>query len=422
MKITDIKTALLGHNIVMRIVTDQGIDGYSEFENTKEEYIDAILPFYKPLILGCDPTDVGGIMWRIRRAGAFKPWGAVVSAIEMACWDIAGKNAGVPVYKLLGGKIRDKVRVYNGSFKTEYMKAHKQDQNDDLRAWQYEKFDTPEQVGESMLALSERPEGFTISKMAFGWHAGLNFFKRMGLEEFAYNTYVRPDGNGRANPGSLLTERAFAAMVEYVDRLKAVTKDKIGIALDCGPGMTVPDAKRFAKAMEPYHLLWIEDTIAGDYTPWTMANAYRELTTSTTTPIHTGEQIYLRENFRELIEGQCVNIVGPDPADVGGIAELKWIAEYADLHGILMAPHGTFDGIFGMAALTQVCCTMPSNFIAYEFPSGSPDWWYDIVEGLPENYLKDGHVQVWDKPGIGVEFNIPKAEKYLLPKDKDFFR
>ena len=72
MKITDVKTALIGHNIVLRIVTDKGIDGYSEFENTKEAYIDALLPFFKPLILGCDPTDVGGIMWRIRRAGAFR--------------------------------------------------------------------------------------------------------------------------------------------------------------------------------------------------------------------------------------------------------------------------------------------------------------------------------------------------------------
>jgi L-alanine-DL-glutamate epimerase-like enolase superfamily enzyme len=87
-----------------------------------------------------------------------------------------------------------------------------------------------------------------------------------------------------------------------------------------------------------------------------------------------------------------------------------------------MAPHGTFDGIFGMAALTQVCATMPQNYIAYEYPAGNPEWWYDIVDGLPDNFLRDGHVQVWDRPGIGVEFNIPKAEKYLRPEDKDFFR
>ena len=125
--------------------------------------------------------------------------------------------------------------------------------------------------------------------------------------------------------------------------------------------MCPTDALKFAKAVEPYNLLWVEDMIAGDYTPYTMASVYRDLTMRTSTPIHTGEQIYLKENYKELIEGQCVNVVGPDPADCGGIAELKWIAEYADIHGIQMAPHGTFDGVFGMAALTQVCATMPTT-------------------------------------------------------------
>ena len=420
MKITNIKQALIGHNIVLRVVTDKGIDGYSEIENTKEGYIGNVIPYFSSLVMGLDPTDVSYVMAALKRAGAFKPWGSVVSAIEMACWDIAGKEAGVPVYKLLGGKVRDRVRVYNGSFKTEYMLAHKSSPDDDLRGWQYEKMDSPEAIGESMLALAERPEGFTISKMAFGWHAG-NFWKQFGLDEFAYNTYPPINGRARTNRGSMLTERGFDALVEYVDRLKAVIGNKIGLALDCGPGFCPVDALRFAKAVEPYHLLWLEDMIAGDYTPYTMAHVYRDITMQTSTPIHTGEQIYLRENYRELIEGQCVNVVGPDPADCGGIAELKWIAEYADIHGIHMAPHGTFDGVFGMAALTQVCCTMPQNYIAYEYPAGNPEWWYDIVEGLPNNFLHDGHVWVWDKPGIGVEFNIPKAQKYLRPEDKDFF-
>ena len=123
--------------------------------------------------------------------------------------------------------------------------------------------------------------------------------------------------------------------------MKEVTGDKIGLALDCGPGWTVPDAIRLAKAMEHLNLMWLEDLITGDYTPYVLADLYRDLTMSTSTPIHTGEQIYLRQNFKELFEKRAINIVGPDPADVGGIAELKWVAEYADLHGILMAPHGT---------------------------------------------------------------------------------
>jgi L-alanine-DL-glutamate epimerase-like enolase superfamily enzyme len=141
----------------------------------------------------------------------------------------------------------------------------------------------------------------------------------------------------------------------------------------------------------------------------------------TSVPIHTGEQIYLRQNFRELIETQAVNIIGPDPADVGGLAELKWIAEFADLHGILMAPHGVLDGVLGLAALVQVAATLPDNYIAFEYPVGQPDWWYDIVDGLPNPIVRDGHIEVWDRPGMGVDLVPEAAQKYLAPEDANFF-
>jgi L-alanine-DL-glutamate epimerase-like enolase superfamily enzyme len=181
------------------------------------------------------------------------------------------------------------------------------------------------------------------------------------------------------------------------------------------------DAIRLAKALEPFNLLWLEDCLTGDYTPYVMADLYKELTRSTTTPIHTGEQIYLRQNFRELIEQNSVRVVGPDIADVGGLAEIKWIAEYADLHGIQMAPHGIFDGLFGMAAQVQVGATMPDNFIAFEYSIGNPAWWNDIVEGLPDPIVKDGLIEVWDRPGLGVDFKVDAAKTHLKDEDKNFF-
>jgi len=113
--------------------------------------------------------------------------------------------------------------------------------------------------------------------------------------------------------------------------------------------------------------------------------------------------------------------VGPDPLDVGGLAEIKWIAEYADLHGILMAPHGVIDGVFGLAGLVQVAATMPSNYVAFEYPMAQPAWWYDIVTGLPNPIVKDGLIDVWDRPGLGVEFIVDKARQYLPAGDEDFF-
>lgn len=395
MKITDLKCAIIGQNPVVRIVTDEGVDGYGEAENSKP-YLKPHVLFYKQYLLGEDPTDVARVMLKIRRMGSFKPWGSAVSAIEMALWDIAGKAAGRPVYKLLGGKVRDKVRCYNGGIRFPMHGS------------------SPEDYAENMQKMKDSPEHFGFIKQ------GVAFHSRM-IADIPDMTY----GETRSGPPHAnrapLTEKGLKHIVACVEAMKDVLGDEVGLALDCGPGFMVPDAIRLAKALEPLNVMWLEDTITGDYTPYVMADVYRELTRATTTPIHTGEQIYLRENFRELIETHAVDVIGPDPADIGGIAELKWVAEYADLHGILMAPHGVFDGIIGLAAHVQVAATLPPNFIGFEYPVARPDWWYDIMEGLPNPIVKDSLIDVWDTPGLGVTFNIDKAVGHLNDEDKDFF-
>jgi L-alanine-DL-glutamate epimerase-like enolase superfamily enzyme len=100
---------------------------------------------------------------------------------------------------------------------------------------------------------------------------------------------------------------------------------------------------------------------------------------------------------------------------------LKWVAEYADLHGILIAPHGTGNGVLGLAALIQVCATLPGNFIAFEYPVGKPVWWYQIVDGLPHPIVQDGFVDVLDRPGMGVDLIPEAAARYLSEEDRGFF-
>ncbi|MDP9362793.1 MAG: mandelate racemase/muconate lactonizing enzyme family protein [Chloroflexota bacterium] len=397
MKITDLKCAVIGENPVVRIVTDEGISGYGEVEAYKP-YLKPFVLHLKSALLGQDPTDVERVMLRIRQRGGFKPWGAAVSAIEMALWDVAGKAVGLPVYKLLGGKVRDRVRVYNGAVR--------------FPMTGYE----PVDFAENVARMKASPQGFSIIKQGIGFHSPM----KAELPGFFYGEPETSPFHGQLVRG-LLTERGLDHVVACVAAMKEALGSDVGLALDCGPGWTVPDAIRFAKAVEGMHLLWLEDLITGDYVPWVAADVYREVTRASTTPIHTGEQIYLRHNFKELIEGHAVNVVGPDPCDVGGIAELKWIAEYADLHGILMAPHGTGNGLLGLAALVQVCATLPSNFVAFEYPVGRPAWWYDIVEGLPDPIVRDGFVEVWDRPGMGVEFNVEAAKVHLTPVDADFF-
>jgi L-alanine-DL-glutamate epimerase-like enolase superfamily enzyme len=396
-KITDLKCAIIGQNPVVRIVTDEGLVGYGQAEANKPFLKPYILDF-KPALLGQDPTDVERVMLRIRQRGAFKPYGSAVSAIEMALWDLAGKAAGVPVYKLLGGKVRDKVRVYNGAVRE--------------RMTSFE----PEDYAEHVRKMLAAPEGFTIVKEAIAYHGQLfNEHPEFVLGEMHDGPYRNWASRGP------ITEKGLKHIIACVEAMKAVTGDAVGLALDCGPGWTVPDAIRLARALEPLNVMWLEDLLTGDYIPYVNADLYRDVTRATSTPIHTGEQIYLRQNFKELIETHAVNIVGPDPADVGGIAELKWIAEYADLHGILMAPHGTGDGLLGLAALVQVSATMPNNYIAFEYPTGKPSWWYDIVEGLPDPIVEKSMITVWDRPGMGVDLIPEKAQQYLREEDRDFF-
>jgi L-alanine-DL-glutamate epimerase-like enolase superfamily enzyme len=395
-KITDLRCAIIGQNPVVRIVTDQGVSGYGEAESTKP-YLKPMVLFYKNYLLGEDPTDVGRVMLKIRRLGAFKPWGSAVSAIEIALWDIAGQVAGVPVYKLLGGKMRDRVRAYNGAVRFPMTGQ------------------MPQDYAENMAKMKEAKEGFTLIKQAVGFHnpAMMRAIPNMWYDE--------PRTGASHSDRGLMTERGMKHVIACVEAMKKVLGDEIGLALDCGPGWTVKDAITFARAIEPLHITWLEDIITGDYTPYPNAELFREVTQSTSVPIHTGEEIYLRENFKDLIEKQAVNVIGPDPEDVGGIAELKWIAEYADLHGILVAPHGVFDGLIGLAAHVHMCASLPQNYIAFEYPIGQPDWWNEIIDGLPNPIMKRGFIDVWDRPGLGVTFRVPAAKAHLADEDRNFF-
>ena len=395
MKITDVKCAIIGGSPIVRITTDGGIDGLGQAEWAKP-YLQPHVLFYRDYVVGEDPTDVERVMSRIRRLGSFKPWGAAVSAIEVALWDIAGKAANLPVHKLLGGKVRDKVRVYNGGVRFP-LEGH-----------------SPAHYADNMARMKEAGEGFSIIKQGIAFHGEM----ADAVPGFYY---------GEAQPGvrflqgGPLTKRGLKHIVACVEAMVDVLGDEVGLALDCGPGFTVPDAIRLAKALEPLNIMWLEDMITGDYTPYVLADLYREVTRSTSTPIHTGEQIYLRQNFKDLFEQKAVNVVGPDPLDVGGIAETKWIAEYADLHGVLIAPHGIADGLIGLAAHVHLAATLPRNYIAFEYPTGTPEWWYDIIEGLPDPIVQDSFIKVWDAPGLGIRFNTKAAKKHLAEEDGGFF-
>ena len=398
MKITDIKCAVIANSPVIRITTDEGITGWSQIE-TPKPYLQPIVLQLKSWLVGQDPVNVERVMRRIRVRGGFKPWGAAVSAIEIALWDIAGKAAGLPIYRLLGGKVRDQVRTYRTLYHHEAGVGHTPE---DYVRWA--------EYGKAL------PGGFTMFKLPTSFHSSMV----RDYPNFFYGE-VQQDAPYPYPHKGLITQEGFEHLVACVTAAKETLGKGYGMAVDAGPGYLPHDALRFAKAVEPLHLLWIEDMITGDYSPFVNPDVYRDVTHATTTPIHTGEQIYLRQNYKALIESHAVNVVGPDPCDVGGIAELKWIAEHADLHGIAMAPHGTANGIFGLASLIQVCATLPDNLIAFEYPARFEPFWYDITEGFDGMPVRNGLIDVPDRPGLGVDLVPEAAKAHLAEEDADFF-
>ncbi len=192
MKITDLKCAVIGKNPIVRIVTNDGISGYGEVEHFKPYLKPHVLQFRDTLI-GEDPTDVERCMLKIRQRGAFKPYGAAVSVIEHALWDVAGKAAGLPVYKLLGGKVRDKVRTYNGSLRAPLGGV------------------TPEHYARDCKRMAALPEGFDIIKQGIAFHSPM----KREFEGFFY-------GTANANPfhGALDTGAHHRTRHEPHDRLR----------------------------------------------------------------------------------------------------------------------------------------------------------------------------------------------------------
>src|SRR5215831_9879392 len=194
-KITDLRCAIIGRNPVVRIVTDQGVSGYGQAESSKA-YLKPMVMFYKDYLLGEDPTDVNRVMLKIRRMGAFKPWGSAVSAIEIALWDIAGQAAGVPVYKLLGGKVRDRVRAYNGGVRFPMTGQ------------------TPQDYADNMAKMKEAKEGFTLIKQAVGFH------NPAMMRAIPNAWYDEPRTGAAHSDRGLMTERGLERIIPCVEAMK----------------------------------------------------------------------------------------------------------------------------------------------------------------------------------------------------------
>ena len=383
--ITDMRIAQVGNVPIVKIYTNQGIYGLGDVRDGADKRYALML---KSRILGENPCNVERIFKIIKQFGGHGRQGGGVSGVEMALWDLTGKVYGVPVYQLLGGKYRDKVRIY---------------------------VDTPtvrDPVEFAKKMNGRLEQGFTIMKMDIG----IGLIK--DIPGTLTNTEVWGDLRGWDQKdmtyGSTLhpftrvqiTEKGIDELVKYVAAMREEIGWEIPVGIDHVGHMSVNSMIRLGNAFEPYNIAWLEDLI-----PWQYTDHWKEISSAINVPTITGEDTYLKEGFRDLIENRAVDIVQPDPVSAGGYLETKKIGDFAEEHGVAMALHHasspiTFIGCVHAAAATQ-------NFIALEHHSVDKSWWEDLVTGLDKPLVKDGYVEVPEKPGIGLELNEEAVREHL---------
>jgi L-alanine-DL-glutamate epimerase-like enolase superfamily enzyme len=385
LKITDMRIAQVGNVPIVKIYTNQDVYGLGDVRDGADKRYALML---KSRILGENPCNVEKIFKIIKQFGGHGRQGGGVSGVEMALWDLTGKVYQVPLYQLLGGKYRDRVRIY---------------------------VDTPTVRHPSDFA--EKMEGrlkmgFTIMKMDIG--IGLIRDIPGTLTNMEFWEDMRGWDQNRGTYGSTMhpftrvqiTDKGIEEMVKYVAAMREAIGWEIPVGVDHLGHMGLNSMIRLGRAFESYNIAWLEDLI-----PWQYTDQWKEISQAIQVPTLTGEDIYLKEGFRDLIEKRAVDIVQPDPVTAGGYLETKRIGDFAEEHGVAMALHHasspvTFMGCVHAAAATE-------NFIALENHSVDNPWWEDLVTGLDKPLVQNGYVTVPEKPGVGVDLNEEVVKEHL---------
>ncbi|MGO9255712.1 MAG: mandelate racemase/muconate lactonizing enzyme family protein [Bryobacteraceae bacterium] len=372
LKITEVRTAEVrvhGYQVHVRVYTDQGIIGQGETTDAAQGNVPLIQSFAR-LLVGQDPLNIEAAFERIRTSGVFAgaqagQYVTALTGVEIALWDIAGKALGLPVYQLLGGKVRDRVRIYCDSGSREMIPG---DEASKARIRQIQDL------------------GFTAAKIDIDDAADPARMDRV---------------NWTASNGEI---EHMLAKIAFTRELYPKNFD---LAVDMHARYDATTGKRVAKEVEPFKLMWLEEPV-----PAENIDAMREVRASTSTPICCGENIYMRWGFREILEKRAADIIMPDFQKTGGLLEARKIADMAHTYYVPVAPHAVTSPI-GMMATAHVCAAIP-NFLVQEWH------WIDSLD-LWRNWVKEGEIiqkgfiAMPERPGIGVEMNEEGARKAQVP-------
>ena len=399
LKITDIRVTNLNgapkHCPLIKIYTNQGIVGYGEVRDASSATYALML---KSRIVGENPCNVDKLFRRIKQFGGHSRQGGGVSGVEIALWDLAGKAWGVPLWQMLGGKFRDKVRMYCD---TDVDGKH-----------------TGHDMG---LALKKRlDKGFTFVKMDLGIELMLDEpgclnapvgmledIKKYSMKAINhqsgsidmdmmlgknYETFTIP----HHATGIHITEKGLDYLENYVREAREVIGYEVPLAIDHLGHIAVTDCIRLANRLEKYNIAWIEDVA-----PWQYTKHFERISKSCSVPICTGEDIYLAENFEPLMACGGVSVVHPDLLTVGGAMEMKKLGDMCEKYGVAIAIHMAESPIACLAAVHTAAALQ--NVLAVEWHSSDIPWWNDLANGIANPLIDNGFVTVPDKPGLGID-------------------
>lgn len=379
MKITELKLLHIEPRwLVLRVETDSGIVGYGEpIVEGKARTVEAAVRELEPILVGADPRRIEHIWQQAYRGGFYREGPVLMSAIsgvDQALWDIKGKALGVPVYELLGGRVRDKVLCYAHVAQVAQTRPKSGSAYPDARKDQ-------ELIALAAGAKQRVDEGFTAVKT--GAPAPLGMVESpQRIAEIA---------------------RRFAAIREAVG-------EDVGIGIDFHGRVSPPLVKLLVKALEPYNPMFYEEPVLSQH-----LDVMADVAASTHIPIATGERIFSRWGFRELFERRAATIVQPDLCHAGGISEVRRIAAAAETHGVGIAPHNPLGPISFAAGVQLAACT--PNFVMQEFV-GRPDG-RDRGEGILTEPIRieDGYVTLTEKPGLGIDVDWDRLVKDAAASD-----
>ena len=348
----EIKNSAFGKNLIfIKLETDNGIIGWGECysQTDRDIQITSHVQKLEPYIIGYDPINIRNfILGTYRDFSNKRPsmdlWCAI-SGIEIAMWDILGKYYDQPVYNLLGGKLRDRIKVY-------------------ANGW------------------AKKLDHESLSKNS------IEMVKDRGFKALKFDPFSGP---WEEWPEDEIIEEA-------VERIKVVRESvgiKVDLLIEIHRRLSISKAQIFAKKIEKFDPFWIEEPCISEN-----LDAIKEVKNSTSIPVVTGEALYSRNMFREVMTSGCADIINPDICNTGGILELRMIASMAETFSIGVSPHGWNSTGVGAAAALSVSSTIP-NFIIYEYMVHVEEYSKKITKNHP--IVEDSFIKLSNKPGLSTE-------------------